>query len=459
MDAIRTFAELFTTVKFGDLPGAAVQAARQEVLDSLATAVGGSKAMGVPALVELTREWGGAEQSTVIGYDLKCPAPNAARANAMMTHALDYDDGHQGAQVHIGCVAVPTAFAVAERQGGVDGREFVTALALGQDFLCRLGLASRPHGNLIKSGWHPTPLCGYFGAAAIAGRLLKLNADRMVNALGIAYHQCAGNSQAVDDGAMTKRLGPGLAAAGGITAALMAERGITGAHNVLEGGYGFFNQYHGGDYDLGILTGDLGKRFEGAHIGDKPYPCCGFSHAFIDAVFALVAEHGFKPDDVQEIHAWCGDQSFEISNPLEVKRAPRNTIDSQFSLPWAVSTAMVKGRVTVNDFTPEAIKDKDVLAMAARFTVEHDPSMTRHGVGPAKLRITLKDGTTFIREVEHCLGSPERPMTFDDIAAKFRGCAPGFVKPLSDEIVEKTIQDISRLETLEDATAVVRRLG
>ncbi len=209
MDAINEFVDIFTRTSYDDLPRAAVEAAKKEVLDSLAAALGGSRRRAVGELVDLVREWGGQGQATVIAYGLKCPAPDAALVNGTMTHALDYDDGHPVAQVHIGCVAVPTCFAVAERMGGINGRDFITALALGQDFLARLGLASRPKGSLINSGWHPTPLFGYLGAAAMAGKILGLDAEKMRNALGIAYHQCAGNSQAVDDGALTKRLGPG----------------------------------------------------------------------------------------------------------------------------------------------------------------------------------------------------------------------------------------------------------
>ena len=275
MDAIFDFVKNFTGTRYEDIPAPAVAAAKKEVLDSLATALGGSSQAGVGELVDMVKEWGGNEQSTIIAYGMKCPAPNAAQVNATMMHALDYDDGHPVAQVHIGCVAVPTCFAVAERMGGISGREFIGTLALGADFLARLGMSSRPGSSPVKYGWHPTALYGYLGAAAMAGRIMGLDQERMVNAMGIAYHQCAGNSQCVNDGALTKRMGPGLAAKGGITAVLMAERGITGAKNILEGEYGMFRQYHGGDYDARILTADLGRRFEGVNIGDKPYPCCG----------------------------------------------------------------------------------------------------------------------------------------------------------------------------------------
>lgn len=456
MDSIDSFVKLFNTVVYNDLPPGAVAAVRQQVVDSLATALGGREQQGIRELVDMVSEWGGAEQSTVIGYSFRCPAPHAAQVNGAMTHALDYDDGHPVAQVHISCVTVPTAFAVAERIGGVSGEEFIAALALGADFLARMGLASRPHGSLIKSGWHPTPLFGYLGAAAVAGRLMGLDSEKLTNALGIAYHQCAGNSQAVNDGVLTKRMGPGLAARGGITAALMAERGITGARNILEGEYGMFNLYHGGDYDRDILLGELGKRFEVVNLGDKPYPCCGFSHSFIDAVLSLKAKHQIQTGRVKEIRVWCGETSYEISQPPEVKTDPRNTIDAQFSLQWAIATALVKGQVSVEDFTVEAIENRDVLDVAVMVTAEHDPAMNRHGVGPGRVKITMNDGTAYEEYVEHCLGSAERPMTFDDCVRKFRESAGG---SLPVETTDTAIELIGRLETLDDATEIIRLLG
>ncbi len=459
MDAIDLFIDTFTHVHFEDLPEKAVQAAKQEVLDSLATALGGSTKAAVRELVELAQEWGGSPQSTVFGYDFRCPAPHAALVNGTMTHALDYDDGHQAAQVHIGCVAVPVCLATAEMKTGVNGRELITALALGQDFLARLALAARPGGSLIESGWHPAPLFGYLGAAAMAGKLLRLEPEKLLNAIGIAYHQCSGNSQAVDDGALTKRMGPGLAARAGIVSALMAEKGITGAHNILEGKYGFFNQYHGGDYSREILVSELGTRFEGANIGDKPYPCCGFGHPHIDAVLSLKKKYRLEPGEVQRIIAYGSRSAMEISLPLEVKQMPRNPVDAQFSLPWEISVALVSGKVTPNDFTEEAIQRQDYIETARKVTPELDASYNRHGVGPGRVTVIVKDGSQYTKEVEHCLGSVEKPMSFEDCADKLRQCAPLSVNPLSGEKIEQVIDMIGNLDGLDDVAEMVRVLG
>ena len=459
MDAIYDFVKHFIRTRYEDIPDEAIQAAKIEVIDSIATALGGSTKSGIAELVDMVKEFGGAEQSTVIAYGLKCPAPNAAQVNGTMIHALDYDDGHQGALVHIGCVAVPTCFAISERMGKRSGKEVLTALALGHDFESRLSLASRPGSSLASSGWHPTAIYGYFGAAAMSGILMNFDEEKMINALGIAYHQSAGNGQCVNDGAMTKRMGPGFAARGGITAAIMAEKGITGARNILEGEHGVFNVYHGGDYDRDILLGDLGKRFEGANLGFKPYPCCGFTHSFIDAVLAMKAKYNIQAEDVKEITAYAGEHSYNLSIPPEVKRAPRNIIDSQFSVPWSIATALVKGKVSPEHFTGQAIKDKKVLETAAKVTGVLEPSMNRHGVGPGRLVVKMNDGTEYDEWIEHCLGSLERPMKFDDCVTKFRDCAGSSIKPLSNDTIEKVIDLVVQLDQLDDATEIIRMVG
>ena len=458
MDAVFDFVKNFTSTRYEDLPGAAVDAAKREVLDSLATALGGSSKAGVGELVDMVKEWGGREQSTIIAYGIKCPAPNAAQVNGTMIHALDYDDGHQVALVHIGCIAVSTCFAVAERMGKVSGKELITAIALGGDFMARLGLASRPGTSALGSGWHPTTLFGFLGAAAMAGRIMGHDEEKMINAIGLAYHQCGGAGSGVGDGALAKRMGPGLAAKAGITAALMAERGITGERNSLEGRTGLFNTYMGGDYDVKILTANLGKRFEGVNIGDKPYPCCGLTHACIDAALALIARHDIKVDQIRDITVYGGQSVYGLCQPPEVKCAPRTIIDAQFSVPWVVATALVKGKVTVDDFTDEAIKRQEILKVAGKVTGRLEPAMSRHGVGPGGVIITMKDGTEYMEEVEHCLGSVERPMTFEDCAVKFRECAACSIKPLSADTVDKVIEMVARLEKLNDATEIIRLL-
>lgn len=455
MNAINKFVKHFTSLRYDDLPTEAVESAKKEVLDSLATALGGSTKAGVKELVDMVKEWGGKKQSSIIAYGIKCPAPNAAQVNGTMIHALDYDDGHQAALVHTGCITVSTALAVAERRGKVSGQELITAIALGGDFMARLGLAGRPGKTALSSGWHPTTLLGHFGAAAIAGRIMKLDEEGMINTLGLAYHQSGGAGSGVSDGALAKRMGPGFAAKAGITAALMAERGITGERDPLEGKTGLFNTYMGGDYDREILTADLGKRFEGVNIGDKPYPCCGLIHACIDAALALKSKYEIVTDRIEKVIAYGGHSVYDLSQPPEVKRKPRTIIDAQFSVPWVVATAVVKGKVTVDDFTDVAIKRQEILQAAQKVSGKLVPEMDRHGVGPGGVIIKMKSDAEYREEVEHCLGSAERPMTFEDITKKFRECAAFSRKPLPAATVNKVIEMVGKMEKLDDATEII----
>ena len=178
-----------------------------------------------------------APQSTVLAYGDKLPAPNAAQVNATMAHCLDFDDVHEDAIMHPGVVAIPTALAMAEYVAGtggrpVSGKDFIAAIVVGTDFICRLGLATRPGESIHQYGWHLTTLFGYMTAAGIAARMLGLDEAGITNAIGIGYHQSSGNGQCVKDGVLTKRLGPGMAVRGGIASAMLAKRGVTGARDV-----------------------------------------------------------------------------------------------------------------------------------------------------------------------------------------------------------------------------------
>jgi len=459
MKAINNIVKHLVNTRYENIPADAVAAVKQEVLDSLATALGGSSKAGVKELVDMAKEWGGTKQSTVISYGFKCPAPNAAQVNGTMIHALDYDDGHQVALVHIGCVAVSTGFAAAERMGKISGKELITAIALGGDLTARLGLASKPGGSAMAAGWHPTTLFGFLGSAAVASRIMILDEERMINALGLAYHQCGGAGTGVADGALAKRMGPGLAAKGGITAALMAERGITGERDPLEGRTGLYKTYMGGDYDPTLLTADLGKKWEVVNIGDKPYPCCGLTHACIDAALAIKSKHNINADDIKEITVYGGDKVYQHAQPPEIKKTPRTIIDAQFSVPWVVAIALVNGKVTVDDFTDEAIKRPEILILAQKIDTRLEPSMNRHGVEPGGVTIKMQDGREYTEEVENCLGSVQRPMTFEDVTKKFRECAPCSINPLSKDKIEKVIDMVGRLEKLDDATEIIRLLG
>jgi 2-methylcitrate dehydratase PrpD len=465
MDAAYLFARNLANVSYDDLPRDVVEATKKEILDTLGVALGGSAKSGVKELLELVAEWGGREESTVLCYGHKVPAPNAAQVNATMGHALDYDDTGDG-PTHPSVVIVPTCLAVAEHKGKLSGREFITAVALGIDMMCRLGLAFRlgmktaPVSGHPGAGWHLTPLYGFLAAAGVAGRILGLDEDRLINALGIAYHQCSGNGQCVNEGALTKRMGPGFAARGGITAALMAEKGITGARDCLEGELGLYNLYHKGEYDAKPLTADLGKRFEGINVTMKPYPCCKGTHSYVDVALSLVNKHGIKAEDVQEISVFCQDDTHFLLHPLEKRSRPENPVDSQFSIPWAVAAVFARGRAGIGEFNEEAIKSPDILDISSKMRIEVDASLrVVKGIEPARIGVTTKQGQAYVEQTDATSLSSQKPLPFSDYERKFRDCASYSVKPLSDKHIDGVIAQIKQLEQIDDIREVIELLA
>jgi 2-methylcitrate dehydratase PrpD len=466
MDAAYSLAKNLVNVKYEDIPHEVAEHTKKQILDILGVALGGSSKAGVKELVELVMEWGGKEESTILCYGHKVPAPNAAQVNATMGHALDYDDTGDG-PTHPSVVIVPTCLAMAERKGNVSGKEFITAVALGTDMMGRLGQAFRsgmktaPVSGHPGAGWHLTALYGYLASAGVASRIIGLDEEKMVNALGIAYHQCSGNGQCVTEGALTKRMGPGFAARGGIVAAEMAEKGITGAKECLEGEVGLFNLYHKGEYDPKPLTADLGKRFTGMNVAMKPYPCCKGTHSYVDVALAMVNKYHIKPEEVKEITVFCHDEKYFLLYPLEKRSRPENPIDSQFSIPWAVAVVFARGRAGIGDFTEEAIKSLDILEISSKVRVKVDNNVgEKKGMIPAKIGVTTRKGQTYIEQADIApTGDAPEQLPFDAYERKFRDCASYAVKPRTKKQIDKIITLIKQLEQVDDIREVVELLS
>jgi 2-methylcitrate dehydratase PrpD len=448
MDASSLFAKNLKNTEYDDLPQRVVDETKKQILDILGVAIGGFSQRGAKELRELVLEWGGKKESSIIGTSVKVPVPNAAHANATMAHCLDYDDVHEKAVMHSGVVIIPTCLAMAECRGSFSGKDIITAVALGVDMMCRLALATTPGKSPVELGWHLTTLFGFLGVAGTAARILGLDEEGIVSAIGIGYHQSCGNGQTVKDGALSKRLGPGFAVKGGITSALLAEKGVTGAHNALEGQWGLYNLYMHGDYGPDILRKDLGRRFEGMNVAIKPYPCCRGIHPAIDAALAIINENNLTAEDIKEIVIYVTEAHYSLlCSPEDVKCNPRNPVDAQFSIPWGVATAIANNQVTLGDYTETAIKSDMIREITKKMRVEIDNGLRRPDkMEPTRIEIITSEGRNYSKVVEHPLGSLERPMTFEDCSRKFRDCA----KRLGHEKMDKVIEVVGRLDELSD---------
>jgi 2-methylcitrate dehydratase PrpD len=454
MDAATEFAKFTTELKYEDIPHRAVEATKKHILDLLGVAVAGSTFPGNKEIVELVRELGGKETSTIIAYGGKVSSIDAALANGSMANSVEFDDVYDEAPCHPACTVVPASFAIAEQVEGVSGRELITAITAGIDIVCRMTLATRLPP--AKSGWSLTAINGYFGATASTSKILKLDGDKILNAFGIAYSQASGNIQNVKDGVLSKGLQPGFAARGGVLSALLAQKGVTGSKSSLEGQFGLYHLYFGGDYITAPLIDDLGKRFEVTNISFKPYACCRLNHIPLDAALALVKEQDIQPQEVKEVTVLINEDAFLLlCHPIEIKCNPRTFVDAQYSLPYNIAIALIHKRHTLKDFW-DGMKDPKVLELAHKITPKLMPEMNPKGAQPAIVEIRTKDDKVYSRRIDYASGSPQYPI---DIVAKFRDCVSLSVRPLPERNIEKVIELISKLEEVDDVSEIIQLLG
>ena len=460
-DAVFGLVDNLAGVRYEDLPAETINNTKLDILDSLGVVIAAATTAPVcKNVVDLMTEIGGREESTIIGDGRKVPAHAAAFANAALAHALNYDDYHDPLITHFGCVIFPAAFAMAERVGKVHGKEFITAYALGLDLAARLSRALLTKGeqrNWNLHGWLTTQLVGYFGAAAVAGRLQGLDKNELLNALGLAYSQVAGNKQHLVGVGADKGIYPSYPAHSGVLAALMAQKGIAGPKESLQGQNGFYNVFFQGVYDPTALTNGLGKSFES--VGFYIYPCCGFTHSRIELVLKMVNEHELRPADIESITVLVGPISQLLCEPLEVRRNPRLMAEAQYSLPFTVATAIAKGKPRIEHFTSQGLKDPEILGISNKVGYRFDEACDlKYGTGycPAKIEIALRNGRTLYGEQQGGrYGHPERPISKDDLTEKFRECAAYSARPLSESNVEKVIAMVDKLEDVEDVSEIV----
>jgi len=454
-DVVFTLVRNILNTDYHKLPAEAVLAAKRSILDTLGTTLAGSTSEGIDMVHELIHDWGGKKESTLIAFGEKVPALNAAFINATMGHARDYDDSHFLAVAHSGVCVLPAALAVAERRGKTSGKELITAVALGIDLMNRLGISVG-----LKSaahGWHNTSVWGIFGATAACGKILKLNEEKLINAIGIAYSQASGTAQCMRDGALTKRMQPGFAAKAAVLSSLLAEKGYTGSRDSLEGESGLFRVYHGGKYDRTLLVAELGKYFEVCNLKFKAYPSCGLTHNAITAALELVNQYQIKPEDVDKITVAVGESVYSmVCLPLETKQRPPVIVHAQFSLPYSVARAFVYRKVCLNDFTPDAIRDPAVLEISRKIEPKLVPELTRQkGFDSVILEVQTLGGKKYSKRVDVLKGSLDDPITNEELAEKFKDCASHSVKPIKKQNIDKAAELILNIDTVDDIRDVV----
>jgi 2-methylcitrate dehydratase PrpD len=442
-----TAADRFATValelELDAIPEEVVEAAKLHVLDVLGCGLAahglGIGDEGRQAMAEL----GGEPESSVIGLDAALPAPNAAFANAMLCHGLDFDDTHSDSVSHVSTVVVPAAIALAEARHA-SGRDLLTAIVAGNEIVTRIGMATP--GAFHKRGFHPTAICGIFGATAAAARLWGLSTADTTSALGIAGSMASGLFAYLDDATATKPIHPAWAAHGALLAARLASFGAEGPPGVLEGRFGLFHAFVDTRVDLEPQLSDLGERWETPRIAFKPFPACHFIHGSLGATGTLCGD--VDPDEVEDIVVTVPEAGVSlVLEPVGSKVVPRNDYEGKFSLQYSTAAMLVHGRVGLSTYTSDALSEPRVLELARKVRYETKEYDSYPQAFPGGVRIRLRDGRVLEADFPHQLGAPENPMSIEQVREKFRenvGLAGGSFDQLEEAVLALETQDDAR---------------
>jgi 2-methylcitrate dehydratase PrpD len=448
-------AQYVAHTQFEDLNSAVVTGVRRSTLDTLAAILAGSSAPGIETIVNLASGWGGATEATLMAFGGKLPAPAAAWCNGTMARALEIDDCVDFLPVHPSASAIPALLALAELRGNLSGREFITALAVGQDLIIRMGLAVRQ--NAMQSGRNN--LFKIFGPTAAVARALQLEPIRVQHALGIAFSHAVGDAQCALDGALTLRLQQGIVAQGALISGLLAEKGFTGAREFLLGRWGYFEVWEP-DPRLEHLTEELGRKFYGKQITIKPFSSCRATHPSIDLALSLTKKHVLNPEAIEQIIVRTSPEIHNlVATPHEVKSKPDSVPTAQFSIQFTVAAALIRGDMFLDELEPKLFNEKNIIDLAGRIQVEPDPALRTDVVlGRTLMEIVTKEGAVFNGEIEHPLGSPRRPLSYDDCGSKLRKCAEYAVHPPTSDQLDRLIDRVRHLEELDDVSVLMADL-
>ena len=400
--------------------------------------------------------------SGVIGFTQRLPLRDAAMLNAMLAHGLDYDDTHMAGIVHLTVSVMPTLLALCGQRRS-DGATLLTAYIAAIETGARIASAAK--GGFHAKGFHPTGVVGAFASTLAAGRVMGLSPTQLAQAQGVVLSMASGSLQFLEDGAWTKRLHPGWAAQAALTAATFAAHDMPAPAAAYEGRYGLFNLYLGASgrttADLSLATAGLGTdgscaTWETLNIAVKPFAVCHFSHACADAAIAL-HRGGLDASTIRSVQARVPAGTVPVvCEPLAAKRWPQGDYDAKFSLPYAIASGLLRGRLGLQDLTQAAYTDPATLALMDRVGYEVDTASTFPLHYTGELRVTLDDGRVLTHREAVNRGHAERPLSNEEVRDKFFDNAtihfpPAHARAVCDKVL--AMERLASVHTLESLLA------
>ncbi len=441
-----TLAEFIVSLDYRNLPARTVEMAKLAFLDWLASVAAGGQEGPARMTLAVIRRQGGAPQATLLPTREKTSCLNAALGNGLAAHIVELDDVHRTSIIHAGAPIIAAALAAAEMERA-GGRQLLAAIVAGYEVAIRVGEAVTPAHYYY---WHTTGTCGTFGAAAAAGKLLDLNQEQLVWALGNAGTQAAGLWEFLADGAMSKHLHPGKAAMNGVLAALLAREGFTGARRILEGEKGFCRAT-APVFNLEKITAGLGKPpYKIEENSFKIHSSCRHTHPAVDVALALAKEHDFSIREIAAVTVYTYGTALQIT----ANHHPRTVYEAKFSLPFCVALALRAGSCSLADFSSDALNDPQIRELMTKITLVLDKDLdSRHPARwPAAVEIKTRGGGVYRGATDFPKGDPENPASPAELTAKFRSLA---ASPWGEERARALEKAVWELEKVEDVGKIL----
>lgn len=441
MDPTQRLTDYVISSRAQDLPDDVIHEAKRSFLNWLGVAIGACQHPTVKIALEVVDEVGGSEQATVLGHRKKTDILHAAFINGTSSHVFDFDDTHLQTIIHPSGPVAPALLALAERQI-LSGESFLHAFTLGIEVECRIGNAVYP--SHYDVGWHITATTGVFGAAAAAAKVLQLDNERTLWALGIAATQSSGLREMF--GTMCKAFHVGRAAQNGLFAALLASRGFTSSTQSIEAPRGFANVL-ASERNYHKITDNLGGSYEVLKNTYKPFACGIVIHPTIDGCIQLRNKHGLKPEEIRSIDLRVHPLVLELTGKTEPKRG----LEGKFSVYHSAAVAITDGAAAESQYSDERVLDPQVVELRRKVTTTAEAGIDE---AEAHIRITMTDGTVHEIHIEKAVGSLEKPLSDADLENKFRE----LVSPIlpSPTKVDELIRLCWELDKLEDASAIAK---
>ena len=448
-NATRDLARFAAALRFEEIPAEVVARIKTSVLDSLGCCLFGATLPWTRKVAALADSEGARPVACLIGMGRKTSVSLAALVNGTGGHAFELDDIHKESILHPGSIATPVALAFAQESGRATGKDVITAIVAGYEIGTRVGNAATM--RLFFGGFHPQGTSGAFVAAATASRMLGLDAVRFQHAIGIVGSQ-AGGLMAAQEGAMVKRFHSGRAAQSGVYAARLAADDFTGITDVLEAPYGGYLSSYSDAPNPQRLTHGLGVTWETLNVGYKPHASVTSIHSAQDGLHAILSENALSADDVAEVDAGLSPMT-HVHCAWEYKA--QGVTAAQMNLYYGLAVIALDGVAFTEQFRAERLAEPRTLAFIARIRAHVDAEI--EAMGPAfrhasRIRVNTRDGRSFEKLTLHRRGSPENPLSPEEIVDKFHAVVAACMQRAD---AERIVALVDRLETLADLTPLM----